>query len=163
MIALLLASAVALAAAPKDLDLKLTGPDSTVLFDEDVTLPYAGREDSPSYGGQPFLIDVDVTEKHDTVIVEAAIVHLKGKKMKPVELAKPKLILYEDFQGKVEFVTDVPKGYEGAEGGELTWVLEASWAFQKPPEPDPVATPEPVVEEPAEPAVEEPAVEAPAE
>lgn len=132
MIALLLASAVALAGAPKDLDYKLIAPSGEVLFEATVTLPAEGESARVELGGVPFSVAVSIHEKHDTVVVEASVNELKGKKEKPNELAHPKLILYEDFEGKVEFKTDVPKKYEGAAGDSLTWTLEATWSFEKP-------------------------------
>lgn len=141
MISLLVLIGAALAGGPRVLDLKVSSPEAVVL-DQTVSLPASPVEASGTLGGVPIRVVVTTQSQHDTVVVDVQVIELRGKKQKPVEVARPKLTLYEEYPGRVEFKAPAPKDYGTP---EVTWVVEASWVEQKPAAPadppDPDAAP----------------------
>ena len=141
MIALFLATAFA---GDRVLEFTFTGPEGEIAT-ETWTLPVDGQVYEVTVGGQPHVVTVNTENRHDTVVVVAAVDHLKGKKLKPVRISEAKLILYESYPGEVTHTTEVPKGWTGAATDELTWTTGAVWNEQDaaPVEEPPAETPAP--------------------
>lgn len=146
-------------AGDRILEFTFSGPNGEIA-EETWTLPAETATYEVDVGGIPHVVTVTTENRHDTVVVVAAVDYLKGKKLKPERVSEAKLILYESYPGEVTHTTEVPKGYAGPPVGELAWTTGAVWSEQS-NKPAPV---EPAVEEPAvdDPALEDAAVEEPA-
>lgn len=129
----------------RHLELKVTSPSAEVVLQAEGVLPMDPQAAQVTLGGVRYSVEVVTESRHDTVIVEAVLSELKGKKAKPKEVARPKLTLYEEFPGKVTQTVKAPKGYETP---TVDWVLEARWVPVAPAAPASA----PPVEAPVEPA-----------